>query len=150
MLQPEAAYSHWLPRGGTNTAVKQFLHAARPDNLAFESRLQALTESPRGHLAPNFDRGGAFESTYDVVVLAYGCESDRKLGVPGEDLVGVLSAREFVGWYNGHPDYVYLTEVLSQRILAEPGTADVAVIGHGNVALDCARVLQAWMPSYHV
>ena len=38
---------------------------------------------------------------YDVVVLAYGCESDRKLGVPGESLYGVLSAREFVAWYNG-------------------------------------------------
>mmetsp|Transcript_8990 Transcript_8990/g.25245 ORF Transcript_8990/g.25245 Transcript_8990/m.25245 type:complete len:535 (+) Transcript_8990:172-1776(+) len=80
-------------------------------------------------------------SFYDVVVLAYGCESDRKLGSPGEDLVGVLSAREFVGWYNGHPDYVHLTDVLSQRILTDPSTADVAVVGHGNVALDCARVL---------
>lgn len=38
---------------------------------------------------------------YDVVVLAYGCESDRKLGIPGQDLDGVLSAREFVAWYNG-------------------------------------------------
>jgi adrenodoxin-NADP+ reductase len=39
---------------------------------------------------------------YDVVVLAYGCESDRKLGLPGEDsLSGILSAREFVAWYNG-------------------------------------------------
>lgn len=38
---------------------------------------------------------------YDVVVLAYGCESDRRLGIPGEDLEGVVSAREFVAWYNG-------------------------------------------------
>jgi len=38
---------------------------------------------------------------YDVVVLSYGCESDRKLGIPGEDLNGVLSARAFVAWYNG-------------------------------------------------
>jgi adrenodoxin-NADP+ reductase len=38
---------------------------------------------------------------YDFVVLAYGCESDRKLGIPGEGLKGVLSAREFVAWYNG-------------------------------------------------
>jgi NADPH-dependent glutamate synthase beta subunit-like oxidoreductase len=38
---------------------------------------------------------------YDAVVLAYGCESDRKLNLPGEDLDGVLSAREFVAWYNG-------------------------------------------------
>ncbi|KAJ0986078.1 hypothetical protein J5N97_004434 [Dioscorea zingiberensis] len=41
---------------------------------------------------------------YDVVVLAYGAESDRSLGIPGEDLGGVYSAREFVWWYNGHPD----------------------------------------------
>jgi len=41
---------------------------------------------------------------YDAVVLAYGCESDRKLGLPGEDsLSGILSAREFVAWYNGRP-----------------------------------------------
>ena len=78
---------------------------------------------------------------YDVVVLAYGCESDRKLGIPGEDLVGVLSAREFVGWYNGHPDYAHLTDMLSQRIITDPSATDVAVVGHGNVALDCARVL---------
>eukprot|EP00268_Persea_americana_P038079 TRINITY_DN3773_c0_g1_i10.p1 TRINITY_DN3773_c0_g1~~TRINITY_DN3773_c0_g1_i10.p1 ORF type:complete len:195 (+),score=35.27 TRINITY_DN3773_c0_g1_i10:208-792(+) len=41
---------------------------------------------------------------YHVVVLAYGAESDRVLGVPGEDLAGIYSAREFVWWYNGHPD----------------------------------------------
>ncbi|KAK8523176.1 hypothetical protein V6N12_047705 [Hibiscus sabdariffa] len=41
---------------------------------------------------------------YHVVVLAYGAESDRVLGIPGEDLKGVHSAREFVWWYNGHPD----------------------------------------------
>lgn len=41
---------------------------------------------------------------YDVVVLAYGAESDRSLGIPGEELGGVHSAREFVWWYNGHPD----------------------------------------------
>jgi adrenodoxin-NADP+ reductase len=45
---------------------------------------------------------------YDVVVLAYGCESDRKLGLPGEDsLSGILSAREFVAWYNGKYSVLY-------------------------------------------
>jgi adrenodoxin-NADP+ reductase len=43
---------------------------------------------------------------YNAVVLAYGSESNRLLGVPGEKLKGVLSAREFVNWYNGHPDFV--------------------------------------------
>lgn len=42
---------------------------------------------------------------YDVVVLAYGCQSDRKLGIEGEELEGVLSAREFVAWYNGKPGH---------------------------------------------
>ena len=49
---------------------------------------------------------------YDSVVLAYGAESNRRLGLPGEDLCGVLSAREFVNWYNGHPDFVHIGDNL--------------------------------------
>lgn len=45
---------------------------------------------------------------FSAVVLAYGAESDRRLGVPGEDARGVFSAREFVWWYNGHPDARHL------------------------------------------
>ncbi|RZR91695.1 hypothetical protein BHM03_00019861, partial [Ensete ventricosum] len=45
---------------------------------------------------------------HDQVVVAYGAESDRSLGVPGEDLTGIYSAREFVWWYNGHPDCRYM------------------------------------------
>lgn len=45
---------------------------------------------------------------YSAVVLAYGSESNRLLGIPGENLNGVLSAREFVNWYNGHPNFVYV------------------------------------------
>lgn len=78
---------------------------------------------------------------YDVVVLAYGCESDRKLGIDGEDsLIGVLSAREFVAWYNGHPDFVHIGKVVADA-LGNPGSASVVVVGQGNVALDCARIL---------
>lgn len=77
---------------------------------------------------------------YDIVVLAYGCESDRKLGIPGESLKGVFSAREFVAWYNAHPDFSYLQESLKD-VLKDPENAQVVVIGQGNVALDCARIL---------
>ncbi|KAM1812734.1 hypothetical protein ACFX11_026644 [Malus domestica] len=71
---------------------------------------------------------------YDVVVLAYGAESDRVLGIPGEDLSGVYAAREFVWWYNGHPNCRYLNPDLK--------SSDTAVIlGQGNVALDAARIL---------
>lgn len=87
-------------------------------------------------------------SLYDIVVLAYGCQSDRNLGIPGLDLEGVLSARQFVNWYNGHPEYGYIGDIV-QKCLWPNGHsesdnvshAQVVVIGNGNVALDCARVL---------
>jgi ferredoxin--NADP+ reductase len=70
---------------------------------------------------------------YDAVILATGAPHDRKLGIPGEDLPGVVGSAEFVGWYNGHPDFADLEPFLH-------GT-DAAVVGNGNVALDCARIL---------
>jgi NADPH-dependent glutamate synthase beta subunit-like oxidoreductase len=70
---------------------------------------------------------------YDAVILATGAPHDRKLGVPREDLPGVVGSAEFVGWYNGHPEFAHLDPPLE-------GT-HAAVIGNGNVALDCARIL---------
>lgn len=71
---------------------------------------------------------------YHVVVLAYGAESDRSLGIPGENLKGIHSAREFVWWYNGHPD--------GRNLEPDLKSTDTAVIlGQGNVALDVARIL---------
>lgn len=70
---------------------------------------------------------------YDALVFTYGAESDKKTGLPGEDLPGVHGAREFVAWYNGHPDYQDLEFDLSQEV--------VAIIGQGNVAIDVARIL---------
>ncbi|HEX8841578.1 MAG TPA: FAD-dependent oxidoreductase [Sphingomicrobium sp.] len=70
---------------------------------------------------------------YDAVILAIGAPHDRKLGIPGEDLPGVIGSAEFVGWYNGHPDFADLDPPL--------GGTHAAVIGNGNVALDCARIL---------
>lgn len=70
---------------------------------------------------------------YHHVVFAHGAMSDRRLGVPGEDLERVLSAREFVEWYNGHPEAVDHPISLDME--------EVVVVGAGNVALDVARVL---------
>lgn len=72
-------------------------------------------------------------ATYDAIIYAVGNESDRRMGIPGEDLPGVHSATDFVGWYNGHPDYTEHRFDLSARA--------VAVIGVGNVAIDVARIL---------
>src|SRR4029078_12001681 len=70
---------------------------------------------------------------YDAVILAVGAPDDRKLGIPGEDLPGVVGSAEFVGWYNGHPDFTDLDPPLD-------GT-HVLVVCNGNVALECARIL---------
>jgi ferredoxin--NADP+ reductase len=70
---------------------------------------------------------------YDAVILATGAPHDRKLGIPGEDLAGVVGSAQFVGWYNGHPEFADLDPPL--------GGTHAAVIGNGNVALDCARIL---------
>ncbi|HET9073046.1 MAG TPA: FAD-dependent oxidoreductase [Solirubrobacteraceae bacterium] len=70
---------------------------------------------------------------YDAVIYAVGTPSDRKLGIPGEDLPGSVPATEFVAWYNGHPDYAELDFDLSGE--------RAVVIGNGNVALDVARML---------
>jgi len=70
---------------------------------------------------------------YDAVVMCTGSSIGKTLGIPGEDLPGSLSAAEFVPWYNGHPDYVNVSVPLD---------GDTAVIiGAGNVAMDCARML---------
>jgi ferredoxin--NADP+ reductase len=70
---------------------------------------------------------------YAVIVYCVGAPADRALGIPGEQLPGVLGARDFVGWYNGHPDFRDLSMDLAVR--------RAVVIGNGNVALDVARVL---------
>lgn len=70
---------------------------------------------------------------YHAVIYAVGAQSDRALGVPGEHLAGSHAATEFVGWYNGHPDYRDHQFDLSQT--------SVAVIGMGNVAIDVVRIL---------
>jgi ferredoxin--NADP+ reductase len=70
---------------------------------------------------------------YDAVVYAVGAQTDRGLGIPGEDLPGSWAATEFVAWYNGHPDYQGLRFDLSVEC--------AVVIGNGNVALDVARML---------
>ncbi|BBZ27445.1 NADP oxidoreductase [Mycolicibacterium madagascariense] len=70
---------------------------------------------------------------YDAVIYAVGAQSDRPLGIPGEDLPGSVAAVDFVGWYNAHPHFEEMTPDLS--------TGRAVVVGNGNVALDVARIL---------
>ncbi len=70
---------------------------------------------------------------YDAVVYSYGAQADRRMGIPGEDLVGSIPATAFVAWYNGHPDFYNLDPNLQ--------VDRAVVIGNGNVAVDVARML---------
>ncbi len=70
---------------------------------------------------------------YDQIVYAVGAQSDRRLGIPGEDLAGSHAAFDFVGWYNAHPGF------RSARFNLE--CEHVVVVGNGNVAIDVARIL---------
>ncbi len=80
-------------------------------------------------------------AAYDAVVYAAGASEDAQLGVPGEDLPGSRSAREFVAWYSGHPD-------APDQDLS--GVRSAAVIGVGNVAVDVARILAKTAESLEV
>jgi ferredoxin--NADP+ reductase len=70
---------------------------------------------------------------YDAVIYAIGASGGARLNIPGEDLAGCWSARDFVHWYNGHPDMADATVDLSAE--------RAVVVGNGNVALDVARIL---------
>ncbi len=70
---------------------------------------------------------------YHAVIYAIGTSTDKRLGIPGEDLQGSHAATEFVAWYNGHPDH--------NGLEVDLGAKQVVVIGAGNVAIDVARML---------
>jgi ferredoxin/flavodoxin---NADP+ reductase len=70
---------------------------------------------------------------YDAVIYAVGAQSDRSLGIPGEDLPGSVAAVDFVGWYNAHPHF--------EEMAPDVSSGRAVVVGNGNVALDVARIL---------
>jgi len=70
---------------------------------------------------------------YDAVVYAVGAQSDRPMGIPGEDLPGSVAAVDFVGWYNAHPHFAEMAPDIS--------SGRAVVVGNGNVAIDVARIL---------
>ncbi len=115
-------------------------YGVAPDHASIKAvakTLAAAFESPRVRFCGLVEIGAKVSpaellACYDAVVYAIGAELDRKLGIPGEDLPGSRSAREFVSWYSGHPDAV-------AHDLG--GVRNVVVVGVGNVAVDIARIL---------
>lgn len=112
-----------------------------PDHQSIKAvsrRYDTVGQDPRvrfvGHVVVGRDVSvSELRARYDDVVLATGAPEDRALGVPGDDLPGVIGSSAFVGWYNGHPANQDLSPPLDARA--------VAIVGNGNVAIDCARIL---------
>ncbi|MGA3360803.1 MAG: FAD-dependent oxidoreductase [Solirubrobacteraceae bacterium] len=99
---------------------------------------ERTAEHPRLRLFANVEFGrhvtlADLREHYHAIVYAVGTPVDRAMGIPGEDLAGSYAATDFVGWYNGHPDF-------REREFDLRGER-VVVVGAGNVALDVARML---------
>lgn len=116
-------------------------YGVAPDHLTIKSVTRGFEKTladPRVRFLGNVEFGTDLThedalAHYDAVLYTVGASSDRRLGIPGEDLTGSMSATEFVAWYNGHPDAAAREMVLS--------ASGVAVVGVGNVALDVSRIL---------
>ncbi|MBF6330437.1 FAD-dependent oxidoreductase [Nocardia transvalensis] len=108
---------------GTKTVSNMFESAFRRDTLQYHLNVEVGKHISHEELLAH----------HHAVIYAVGASTDRRLGVPGEDLPGSHSATEFVAWYNGHPDYAERTFDLSGE--------RAVIVGNGNVALDVARVL---------
>ncbi len=99
---------------------------------------EKIATAPGFRLFANVELGSdltidALKERYDAVVIATGSAVGKRLGIPGEDLPGSMSAATFVPWYNAHPDFK------DEAIDLSSETA--VVIGAGNVAMDVARIL---------
>ena len=105
------------------TVSKVFEKVASEPNFRLFGNIEVGTDLDIEEICPR----------YDAVVMCTGSNIGKKLGIAGEDLPGSLSAADFVPWYNGHPDYVNVDVPLDGET--------AVIIGAGNVAMDCARML---------
>ena len=99
---------------------------------------EAIASRPNFRFYGNVELGkhltlADFKDHYHQILYSVGAQTDRRMGIPGEDLIGSHPATEFVAWYNGHPDFRDRQFDLSAE--------RVAVVGVGNVAIDVARIL---------
>lgn len=105
------------------TVSKVFEKIAADPNFRLFANVEIGTDITLAQLA----------EVYDAVIIATGSSLGKKLGIPGEDLYGSISAADFVPWYNAHPDFADVDIPLDCK--------SAVVIGAGNVAMDVARIL---------
>ncbi|MGB0971845.1 MAG: FAD-dependent oxidoreductase, partial [Mycobacterium sp.] len=109
-----------------------------PKIKSISSKFETTATDPRFRFFGNIEVGrhvqpAELAERYDAVVYAVGAQSDRSLNIAGEDLPGSVSAVDFVGWYNAHPNFAQLAPDVSGH--------RAVVVGNGNVAMDVARIL---------
>jgi len=105
------------------TVTRRFEQIAQRDGFRFVGNVEVGVDLSHSQLAAH----------YNAVVYAIGAPTDRRLGIPGEELPGSLGSGELVRWYNGHPDQT------AEHV--DFATRRAVVVGNGNVALDVARML---------
>lgn len=103
--------------------INQFTKVAQQDNVNFYGNITLGKDVTLPQLRQN----------YDAVLLTYGAEEDKVLGIQNEDANNVIAARNFVGWYNGLPS--------DRNLQVDLSNETAAILGQGNVALDVARIL---------
>ncbi len=116
-------------------------YGVAPDHLKIKQVTKVfdgIASNPRFRFFGNVEFGrhvklAELKDYYHQIFFATGAQSDRHMGIPGEDLIGSHPATEFVAWYNGHPDYADRHWNLDVE--------SAAVVGIGNVAIDVARLL---------
>jgi ferredoxin/flavodoxin---NADP+ reductase len=116
-------------------------YGVAPDHQKIKSvtkMYEKTSQDPRLRFLGNVNFGSDLthaeaKKHYHAIVYTVGASADRNLGIPGENLIGSMSATEFVAWYNGHPDYCDRIRHLNAQ--------HVAVVGVGNVAVDVTRIL---------
>ena len=107
----------------TKNIIKLFNRILERKNVDFFGNINVSKDISLNFLSKN----------YDAVLIATGASKDKLLNIKGESLKGVIGSSEFVGWYNDNPDFKGLSPNLNSN--------NVVIIGNGNVALDCARIL---------
>lgn len=107
---------------GTKAVLRQFERLFERHDVAFFGNVRLGGDITLAELRP----------MYDAVVLALGLSGDRRLGIPGEDLAGVVGSGELTRAWNDHPDATGPSPAIGKELV---------IIGNGNVAIDLIRLL---------
>jgi len=112
----------------TKNCINDFTNVLNDERVTYYGNVDVGKDISLSEIRENFN----------AVVLSYGSASDKDFGLPGENGKNIFGARKFVNWYNGHPEYTDIGVDLSGKT--------AIILGQGNVAIDCGRILSSPIP----